>query len=149
MRISDWSSDVCSSDLCPLASSASREPERDLSRCGLVAVGGVDEVLRRDGGEVAPDRARLGVVHLGGADHLAHERERVVRRTFDHHRENGRAGEEGDQLTEEGLVGVLGVVLLGEGSVGRAELCRSEEHTSELQSLMRISYAVFCLKKKK
>src|SRR3546814_1846642 len=30
-----------------------------------------------------------------------------------------------------------------------AGLCRSEEHTSELQSLMRISYAVFCLKKKK
>src|SRR3546814_9617088 len=29
------------------------------------------------------------------------------------------------------------------------ESCRSEEHTSELQSLMRISYAVFCLKKKK
>src|SRR3546814_2001004 len=28
------------------------------------------------------------------------------------------------------------------------QLCRSEEHTSELQSLMRISYAVFCLKKK-
>src|SRR3546814_5088903 len=31
----------------------------------------------------------------------------------------------------------------------RAALHRSEEHTSELQSLMRISYAVFCLKKKK
>src|SRR3546814_1919493 len=31
----------------------------------------------------------------------------------------------------------------------RARLRRSEEHTSELQSLMRISYAVFCLKKKK
>src|SRR3546814_5526546 len=30
-----------------------------------------------------------------------------------------------------------------------AQQCRSEEHTSELQSLMRISYAVFCLKKKK
>src|SRR3546814_4809436 len=29
-----------------------------------------------------------------------------------------------------------------------SKLCRSEEHTSELQSLMRISYAVFCLKKK-
>src|SRR3546814_5846498 len=29
------------------------------------------------------------------------------------------------------------------------DTCRSEEHTSELQSLMRISYAVFCLKKKK
>src|SRR3546814_8071063 len=32
---------------------------------------------------------------------------------------------------------------------GRAGAARSEEHTSELQSLMRISYAVFCLKKKK
>src|SRR3546814_6825323 len=31
----------------------------------------------------------------------------------------------------------------------REEIARSEEHTSELQSLMRISYAVFCLKKKK
>src|SRR3546814_1711924 len=31
----------------------------------------------------------------------------------------------------------------------RGRSCRSEEHTSELQSLMRISYAVFCLKKKK
>src|SRR3546814_2463203 len=36
------------------------------------------------------------------------------------------------------------------GATGRSEdLIRSEEHTSELQSLMRISYAVFCLKKKK
>src|SRR3546814_8908865 len=32
---------------------------------------------------------------------------------------------------------------------GTADVLRSEEHTSELQSLMRISYAVFCLKKKK
>src|SRR3546814_7402628 len=32
---------------------------------------------------------------------------------------------------------------------GRSDVERSEEHTSELQSLMRISYAVFCLKKKK
>src|SRR3546814_9166150 len=34
-------------------------------------------------------------------------------------------------------------------AVGRRQIVRSEEHTSELQSLMRISYAVFCLKKKK
>src|SRR3546814_4983350 len=34
-------------------------------------------------------------------------------------------------------------------AAGRADSGRSEEHTSELQSLMRISYAVFCLKKKK
>src|SRR3546814_4012228 len=34
-------------------------------------------------------------------------------------------------------------------ATSRAPVSRSEEHTSELQSLMRISYAVFCLKKKK
>src|SRR3546814_17427740 len=39
---------------------------------------------------------------------------------------------------------------LGAGSAGRVDQAsRSEEHTSELQSLMRISYAVFCLKKKR
>src|SRR3546814_1746731 len=37
-------------------------------------------------------------------------------------------------------------ILKGTNETGK---CRSEEHTSELQSLMRISYAVFCLKKKK
>src|SRR3546814_5036306 len=35
-----------------------------------------------------------------------------------------------------------------DSSVARPDMMRSEEHTSELQSLMRISYAVFCLKKK-
>src|SRR3546814_3429216 len=38
---------------------------------------------------------------------------------------------------------------LHDGDASLAEHVRSEEHTSELQSLMRISYAVFCLKKKK
>src|SRR3546814_2902775 len=38
---------------------------------------------------------------------------------------------------------------LGGGSTDAAAVLRSEEHTSELQSLMRISYAVFCLNKKK
>src|SRR3546814_7671379 len=37
---------------------------------------------------------------------------------------------------------------LGIGLKGAVNAQRSEEHTSELQSLMRISYAVFCLKKK-
>src|SRR3546814_1153871 len=37
--------------------------------------------------------------------------------------------------------------LVRKAKIGVVE-CRSEEHTSELQSLMRISYAVFCLKKK-
>src|SRR3546814_10187187 len=69
--------------------------------------------------------------------------------------------------TEVVQVAILGFVLLGDTielipsiaiavamvgvmamSAGQAQI-RSEEHTSELQSLMRISYAVFCLKKKK
>src|SRR3546814_9262921 len=39
-------------------------------------------------------------------------------------------------------------IQLAQIGFSRARGCRSEEHTSELQSLMRISYAVFCLKKK-
>src|SRR3546814_3058452 len=46
----------------------------------------------------------------------------------------------------EQAVGAVGAQRLGEAEAGDG---RSEEHTSELQSLMRISYAVFCLKKKK
>src|SRR3546814_6971650 len=38
--------------------------------------------------------------------------------------------------------------LMAAAEAGRLAIMRSEEHTSELQSLMRISYAVFCLKKK-
>src|SRR3546814_10212775 len=46
------------------------------------------------------------------------------------------------------LGGVTGVVLANAGVDTYMQDTRSEEHTSELQSLMRISYAVFCLKKK-
>src|SRR3546814_6992002 len=49
-----------------------------------------------------------------------------------------------------GLARIAAVVDIAPGSQrGRHLRIRSEEHTSELQSLMRISYAVFCLKKKK
>src|SRR3546814_7608075 len=61
-----------------------------------------------------------------------------------------RAG--GDEPAWRGLRRVhgLGVARLGSlgGAAGRHHGGRSEEHTSELQSLMRSSYAVFCLKKK-
>src|SRR3546814_5579161 len=43
----------------------------------------------------------------------------------------------------------LGMICTSSWITIEAEMYRSEEHTSELQSLMRISYAVFCLKKKK
>src|SRR3546814_10059063 len=42
-----------------------------------------------------------------------------------------------------------GAVMIARGGAQRRDLGRSEEHTSELQSLMRISYAVFCLNKQK
>src|SRR3546814_3413249 len=54
------------------------------------------------------------------------------------------------QLVTQRVAGeVHGNLAVFERSVGQQTDYRSEEHTSELQSLMRISYAVFCLKKKK
>src|SRR3546814_1864592 len=47
------------------------------------------------------------------------------------------------------LTGKAHAILAALSSAHRDQIRRSEEHTSELQSLMRISYAVFCLKKKK
>src|SRR3546814_7904492 len=101
MRISDWSSDVCSSDL------AGRSI--DLIECAF----GPDEPLHGVDEAVA---ARL-------------DSRGLIRRSHPGHGSRGLAGRAGAAR-----------------SVGRF---RSEEHTSELQSLMRISYAVFCLKKKK
>src|SRR3546814_1631173 len=53
---------------------------------------------------------------------------------------------------QRGVPAVVGPWRMGDADLAehlRSEVKRSEEHTSELQSLMRISYAVFCLKKKK
>src|SRR3546814_3960505 len=51
-------------------------------------------------------------------------------------------------LQQQGLLQHAGQRSLGREAPAQHVLVRSEEHTSELQSLMRISYAVFCLKKK-
>src|SRR3546814_9434277 len=75
---------------------------------------------------------------LGGGQ-LLRRRDRAPA-ALRHHPQGGPAGE---------LRGVPGAAGLGEGPGGALGGHRSEEHTSELQSLMRISYAVFCLKKKK
>src|SRR3546814_1943292 len=93
MRISDWSSDVCSSDLS------------DPARCGQCDIC-LDPPAAEDATEAA-QKALAAVQRLG----QRFGRNRVI----DH--------------------------LIGKDK-------RSEEHTSELQSLMRISYAVCCLKKK-
>src|SRR3546814_5736506 len=112
MRISDWSSDVCSSDL------HDEEPEALLIPCD----GGIWE---------ADARAEL--------DDAARDIDSAL----------GDVEEDVDTLgglafVIAGHVPVPGDVLLHEQSGWR-----SEEHTSELQSLMRISYAVFCLTKTK
>src|SRR3546814_10024143 len=121
MRISDWSSDVCSSDL------AAR-------RVGIVRR---DRIANRgmvgDAGGAALDP--VGEADRGaqrGAHHVAELRVKgIVRRAQD-----------GDVKGDVGLERIILAALGGRHT-------RSEEHTSELQSLMRISYAVFCLKKKK
>src|SRR3546814_5533426 len=116
MRISDWSSDVCSSDL----GQAEHAP-------GILA------------------RAAEPVGVEGVADQQADQRadQRIGP-------EQRRAGEEAEDFSVPAVHGeILSPPLEGEGDKLGAPAARSEEHTSELQSLMRISYAVFCLKKKK
>src|SRR3546814_4660902 len=109
MRISDWSSDVCSSDL---------ELDRggDVTRT-LAVIGRAAD---------APRVQQLAVVGRRGV----FEQPLVL-------------GEERPLVADEGLGGAE-----VDNQVVALDLARSEEHTSELQSLMRISYAVFCLKKK-
>src|SRR3546814_2160976 len=101
----------------------------------------------------------IGVVQLGGAlQQAAVKIEDVARIGFAARRaaEQQRHLAIGDRLLRQIVIdndGVHAVVAEklahGAAGIGREELERSEEHTSELQSLMRISYAVFCLKKKK
>src|SRR3546814_20413009 len=52
------------------------------------------------------------------------------------------------QFMQNGFQAFLEIAAIARAGEQRAHIERSEEHTSELQSLMRISYAVFCLKKK-
>src|SRR3546814_5066753 len=84
------------------------------------------------------DRVAVGVL---GRQHILPGRERIepflVEQIMDRHR------------TEPVVAGDVGDVEQVFGDDVGFVIGRSEEHTSELQSLMRISYAVFCLKKKK
>src|SRR3546814_5986468 len=147
MRISDGSSDVCSSDLAGgsgdhlvrHAGLAEHEPAELLS--GLRGRGHVDDDHR----ELA-EALVLGVLREGA------ERARVA--TGD--RERVRRGELGGRVAGArdvrdpgaGDDRGRGLAVAREGQRHGDDVLRSEEHTSELQSLMRISYAVFCLKKK-
>src|SRR3546814_10330509 len=126
MRISDWSSDVCSSDLADaglldavFVELGARLHQHALPRVEI-RLGEVDHLLARVGNRDLAER-NVETLRLARQD----LRERTVHQ---HHPVESRAV----------------------GHIRRQAVleARSEEHTSELQSLMRISYAVFCLKKK-
>src|SRR3546814_7101543 len=127
MRISDWSSDVCSSDLTHLLGQSdclTPAPfQRDIERSA------------RPGQRRLPLQRAVDA-QIGGIASLLDLRDQQRSRQT--------------RLPESRLP-----VALDHREIGRAAVeipCqrhrRSEEQTSELQSLMRISYAVFCLKKK-
>src|SRR3546814_9004090 len=124
MRISDWSSDVCSSDLLERRHAASHcwDTRRTHRHGGQAGAGKWRQSRPRRRHRVCADRAAL----------------RPGRRHGD-----GRGEPRHRHLLQEPEVRAH----LRAGH--RLRHRRSEEHTSELQSLMRISYAVFCLKKKK
>src|SRR3546814_1349045 len=110
VRISDWSSDVCSSDLTVRIESSSTRILPSVNAIFEVA----PDTLVRVAGYRAMSRPNPSALGAG--------------RTFT----LGDGDDGGFTSIEEAIDNV-----------------RSEEHTSELPSLMRISYAVFCLKKKK
>src|SRR3546814_1345001 len=126
MRISDWSSDVCSSDL--LAHRHGQHVGGEGDRLGVEVAAGDAVVAVGEDQRIVGDAVRFD---FEGAGDMAHQ----VERRAHHLRLAAKA------------VGVLYLLAVG---VRLADFAvpRSEEHTSELQSLMRISYAVFCLKKK-
>src|SRR3546814_1531972 len=113
MRISDWSSDVCSSDL--------RAPDRCWAGHITTARGASGRLLS------------FPVFFLGRTS-------RIWR--------HSRRGERRYRIPPGAALCLVGMGRR-RAFLRHLRVCRSEEHTSELQSLMRISYAVFCLKKKK
>src|SRR3546814_3662524 len=97
------------------------------------------------------DRNRLEIIHRGLLDCVGCvERRGEARRSPNRpgHRGKNRGGYVGAGLDVEGDGQAAGR-RYGKPNRATGFRMRSEEHTSELQSLMRISYAVFCLKKKK
>src|SRR3546814_7738279 len=135
MRISDWSSDVCSSDL-----TAGDRVAAD-RRTGRVARARRRDVVETGRNDVTRKR---GAQHVVDLDVIIIKRQVEARQEvrLEHHAERPGIGRFGLQVQ----VTARGDVRLCRGRIGDD---RSEEHTSELQSLMRNSYAVFCLKKKK
>src|SRR3546814_9521357 len=132
MRISDWSSDVCASYLVERA--AHQINLACHARCQRRAA-------ERDVGLPFGFEPHAGDINLVAGPQMDVEAEQVEQAAA--HRgeavaRNARAARGGLRRTPRSTG----------TSAAPSRTIRSEEHTSELQSLMRISYAVFCLKKK-
>src|SRR3546814_9767854 len=119
MRISDWSSDVCSSDLPSLAACARQTRYTWSSTRSWTSHAGP-----ANNGSVPARLNPLEPVDQGD-EVLGWQLRQALDRSANDFR------------------------FVGPATARRHRHQRSEEHTSELQSLMRISYAVFCLKKQK
>src|SRR3546814_4162520 len=128
MRISDWSSDVCSSDLRPALAQRLHGGAADVLLC--LTLGGRANGLHQ----------QRGPRHRGGeAARIVADRETAV---VDGSGAPARAGSDaGKKRYRRGCHYLLRSHRL------RLPHANSEEPTSELQSLMRISYAVFCWQK--
>src|SRR3546814_7427492 len=120
MRISDWSSDVCSSDLIDDAIRISNSTAYGLS--SGVCTNHLEHITR------FVSELRVGTVNVWEVPGY-----RIEMSPFGGIKDSGLGYKEGVLEAMKSFTNVK---------------TRSEEHTSELQSLMRISYAVFCLKKK-
>src|SRR3546814_8961063 len=127
MRISDWSSDVCSSDLMPADVALMKELGLKAYRFSV----NWGRVLPEGIGRV--NEPGLGFYERLVDELLKHDIEPLL--TLHHWDLPAALDDKGGWLNRD-------------SADWFAEYGRSEEHTSELQSLMRNSYAVFCLKKK-
>src|SRR3546814_9176589 len=128
MRISDWSSDVCSSDLLRKNGGGMDTVDTIISQLvpqGSPLSGSFDRPSGKSTTHVSP--APSGARRFGDTKPLYIL---TSKRTFS-----------AAEALAYDLQALKRATIVG-------EVTRSEEHTSELQSLMRISYAVFCLKKK-
>src|SRR3546814_10100859 len=147
MRISDWSSDVCSSDLFHLADRTDTGSIIGKSRIAIARdTLGLAITLRKHGAGVFGRGARpAAIITNEGQRDLNTEQLRGMQ---DELAKYSRPENAGRSLILPRNMKYQSVGLSNEDVQWLAAQQRSAEHTSELQSLMRISYAVFCLKKK-
>src|SRR3546814_8324305 len=132
MRIRDWSSDVCSSDLQAIAKRQAeilRQTVEELQKnVQSLMENGAPEAKVAKGTELTKTAFEKAISNMK-------ELSEMVAKS------NGEAFDVINRRVAESLDEIRDLT--------KKYKRRSEEHTSELQSLMRISYAVFCLKKKK